>query len=631
MIRQPLCFVVVFCGLVPWVAAAQTYEPTWESLAEVNEAPDWFRDAKVGIYFHWGVYSVPAYGDEWYPRNMFLSGNRANRHHVETYGDPSEHDYADFVPEFKAEHFDPEDWADLFVRAGARFAGPVCEHHDGFAMWDSEFTPWNAADMGPKRDITGELEKAIRARGMRFVATFHHARNNLWENEPGRWTGHYEGVKNQYPSLLEDPERAILYGYIPRDQFVEVWMNKLREVIDRYQPDLIWFDSWLDEIPEQARQEFLAYYYNDAVRGGREVVVTRKQDDLPMECSIVDYEKGRAAELTENVWLTDDTISQGSWCWTEDLTIKEADEVIDTLVDIVSKNGQLLLNISPKADGTIPQDQREVLHALGDWLQANGESIYDTRPWLTFGEGPTRMERGGHFVGSVRYGAEDIRYTRSKDGDTLYAIVLGNPSGDLTLRSVNVVTASPGADIRRVADGARVEFTVNDRGQPVLRTSRSPHPTAAHAVAYRFSGMELTLHEDAALETGADIQVAAEQATLEGQQIRTEERIADRTNIGFWDNPRERVHWLLPIREEATYHIRIEYARPGTASSVAVHTGDTKISATLPPSDGWDRPRIAEIGTVTLQPGVHHLTLAPADPDAWQPINVWTLRAAKGM
>jgi hypothetical protein len=196
-------------------------------------------------------------------------------------------------------------------------------------------------------------------------------------------------VKNQYPSLLDDPERALLYGYMPRDAFVALWLGKLREVIDQYQPDLIWFDSWLDEIPERARQEFLAYYYNDAARRGREVVVTRKQDDLPMECSLVDYEKGRAAELTENVWLTDDTISQGSWCWTRDLTIKDPDEVIDTLIDIVSKNGQLLLNISPMADGTIPRGPADVLHALGDWLQANGEAIYETRPWLTYGEGPT--------------------------------------------------------------------------------------------------------------------------------------------------------------------------------------------------------------------------------------------------
>jgi len=232
--------------------------------------------------------------------------------------------------------------------------------------------------------------------------------------------GHYDGVRMNYPSLLEDKQRAILYGHMPREKFVEMWKGKLIEVIDKYQPDLIWFDSWLDQIPEKARFEFAAHYLNQAKKWGREVVITRKQKDLPLAFSLEDFEKGRADKLTENVWLTDDTISKGSWCYTEGLRIKEADEVVDTLIDIVSKNGQLLLNISPMADGTIPDDQRKVLLAMGDWLKTNGEAIYNTRPWLAYGEGPTKMKKSGHFVGSIRYGAKDIRYTRSKDGATLY-------------------------------------------------------------------------------------------------------------------------------------------------------------------------------------------------------------------
>lgn len=616
-------------ALVPLGAAAQPFEPTWESLAGVNAAPDWFRDAKIGIYFHWGVYSVPGHDSEWYPRNMFLPGQRAHRHHVETYGDPAAHDYAAFVAGFTAEHFDPAEWADLFARAGARFAGPVCEHHDGFAMWDSELTPWNAADMGPRRDITGELERAVRARGLRFVATFHHARNNLWEIEPGRWTGHYEGIKNHYPSLLEDPRRAILYGYLPRDAFLAMWLGKLREVIDGYHPDLIWFDSWLDEIPEATRREFLAYYYNDAARRGREVVVTRKQDDLPTTCSLVDYEKGRAADLTEDVWLTDDTISQGSWCWTRDLTLKDPDEVIDTLVDIVSKNGQLLLNISPTADGRIPRDQRDVLEALGAWLQANGEAIYETRPWLAYGEGPTRMTRGGHFVGSIRYGAEDIRYTRGKDGQTLYAVVLGNPDAETTLRGVRVVSAAPDAAVTRLADGAPVSFRINDAGQPVLETDPAPHPTAQWAVAYRLAGMVMERHEDALFAAGNVTRLTAAQATLEGQHIRVEERIGDRPNIGFWDDPAERVHWLLPVAEAGRYRIQLDYAAAAGSSRVTLQTPGGPVAATLPATGTWDRPSVLTLGDVPLDAGVHHVILAPADPAAWRAVNLWELRAAR--
>jgi len=210
--------------------AADKFTADWESLKQREPAPEWFRDAKFGIYFHWGVYSVPAFGSEWYPRNMHLAGRRENKHHIETYGDPTEFGYHDFVPKFRAERFDPDEWAELFEKAGARFAGPVCEHHDGFAMWASKVTPWNAGDMGPKRDLTGELEKAVRARDMRFVATFHHARNSLWEKRgKGQWSGHYDGAKNNYPSLLDDPKNAVLYGYMPREKFLDMWKAKLIE------------------------------------------------------------------------------------------------------------------------------------------------------------------------------------------------------------------------------------------------------------------------------------------------------------------------------------------------------------------------------------------------------------------
>ncbi len=407
------------------------YTADWESLKKRNPAPEWFRDAKFGIYFHWGVYCVPAFGSEWYPRNMYnKSGSSPEyKHHVETHGDPGKFGYPDFVPDFRAEKFDADEWADLFAKAGARFAGPVAEHHDGYSMWASKMTPWNVMDTGPKRDLTGELAKAIRQRGMRFVTTFHHARNSLHQIErKGEmvWTGHYEFVTRDFPALLDDPKNAIMYGYMPREKFLEMWKGKLIEVVDKYQPDLMWFDSWLDEIPDTYKMEYLAYYFNKAGEWGKEVVVTFKQQDLPREVALDDYEKGRADKLTDFVWLTDDTISRGSWCYTNDLGIKSTAEVLRTFIDIVSKNGQLLLNISPKADGTIPDNQRQVLLGMGAWLSRYGEAIYNTRPFVEYGEGPTRMDKGGGFArmrGS--YGAEDIRYTRK--GQTVYAIVLGWP------------------------------------------------------------------------------------------------------------------------------------------------------------------------------------------------------------
>ncbi len=433
---------VVLSGILPIGTAFGSeppegpYRPDWPSLQKHQAAPEWFRDAKYGIYMHWGVYSVPAFGSEWYPRNMHIKSRKEHEHHGKTYGDPAKFGYHDFVPRFRAEHFDPEEWAKLFADSGAKYAGLVAEHHDGFAMWDSELTPWNAKDMGPKRDITGDLAKAVRNHGMRFVATFHHARNNQHMiNKDGKlvWTGHYPRVEG-WPTVSEDPKLRMLYGNLPRNRFLELWKGKLFEVIDRYRPDLIWFDSWLDEIPETYHTAFLAHYLNRAHEWDKQVVVTCKQRDLPFAVAVEDFEKGRAGDITDHPFLTDDTISYGSWCYTKDLRIKPLSEVLHTFIDIVSKNGQLLLNLSPKADGTIPDDQRKILMGLGKWLRRNGEAIYGTRPFVTFGEGPTKMRKAGHFVGRVRYRAEDIRFTRK--GDRLFAVSLGAPKGQLKIRTL---------------------------------------------------------------------------------------------------------------------------------------------------------------------------------------------------
>lgn len=424
-----LFLIAASCSIGKAQNSNSVFTANWDSLSQHTAAPQWFQDAKFGIYFHWGVYSVPAFGNEWYPRNMYNKNSPEYKHHVATYGDPAKFGYPDFVPMFKAEKFNPREWADLFAKAGARFAGPVGEHHDGFAMWGSDVTPWNAGDRGPKRDIAGELAQAIRGRGLKFIMSFHHARNNLWD-KPDRntpWSGHYAFVKENYPSLLEGPERAIMYGYMPREKFLGFWLAKLKEVVDKYHPDIMWFDSWLDEIPDEQKTEYLAYYFNAARKLGQEPVVTFKQEDLPQTVGVLDLEKGRMDRLTDFSWLTDDTISRGSWCYTENLTIKPTSIVLHSLIDIVSKNGVLLLNISPMADGAIPQNQKDVLLSIGAWLGKYGEAIYDTRPWHTYGEGPSQLIPGrfGGVTDAAGYTPQDIRYTTK--GKTIYAIALGSP------------------------------------------------------------------------------------------------------------------------------------------------------------------------------------------------------------
>ena len=437
---------------------AEEYEPEWKSLARHKQAPEWFRDAKFGIYFHWGPYAVPAFGNEHYPRTMYghVSGKppkpkkaatkgigfqtyREHEFHIRTYGQPKDFEYHNLFPLFTAQSFNAEEWADLFFLAGAKFAGPVAMHHDGFAMWDSAVTPWNSKAIGPRRDIVGEMARAIRKRQMKFITTFHHAKlGRAAEGDPDKHRWHYLGrekyLEREAPEKIGSDDESLqkLYGTMPWPKFLQLWQALLAEVIDNYEPDLIWFDSWLDRIPEISRKEFLAEYFNAAKDWNKDVVVTYKQEDLPADVGVVDYEKGRLDDLTNYAWLTDDTISAGpwtttgSWSYTEELDIKSAKVLLHTLIDIVSKNGNLLLNISPTADGTIPNEQRESLLGMGTWLRANGEAIYGTRPFRTYGEGPKRLTSSGHFVEmSGEYTSENIRFTQK--GTTVFAIQLGWP------------------------------------------------------------------------------------------------------------------------------------------------------------------------------------------------------------
>lgn len=414
------------------LATPDEYEEDWASLGKYKEDPEWFRKAKFGIYFHWGLYSVPAFQDEWYPRWMHFKGNKVYEHHKATYGEPSVFGYHDFAPMFKAEKFDPESWAELFEKAGARFAGPVAEHHDGYSMWDSDITPWNTMNTGPHRDITGELSRAIRGHGMKLITAFHHAKNLQRSTELGKENplSHYPYFADMPPSS-DDPDLQLMYGNIePEKWYREVWLGKLKEVIDKYQPDIMWFDYVLGNIPEAYRKEYAAYYLNQAAKSGQEVVVVRKQNDLPLSMSVEDLEQSRKNAIGTRTWMTDATISDGSWCYTENLQVKKAEDVLHILIDIVSKNGVLLLNISPKADGTIPENQQQGLLKIGNWLHKYGEAIYDTEAWYTFGEGPTK-EPEGHFGNheafmKLKYSNKDIRYT-TKDY-SIYAIVLGELS-----------------------------------------------------------------------------------------------------------------------------------------------------------------------------------------------------------
>jgi alpha-L-fucosidase len=430
------------------------FEPNWDSLKNY-EVAQWNQDAKFGIFIHWGVYAVPAAGSEWYPRNMYNKNDPLFEHHKKTWGDQSKFGYKDFIPKFRAENWDPEAWAELFEQSGARYIVPVAEHHDGFAMYDSSHTKWNSVEMGPKRDICGELAKAVRKRGMKFGVSTHYA-----------WNWRYYFKDDSFDNV--DPAYAGLYG-VNRDtkapaspEFIAHWYARTRELIDKYKPDLLWFDfGFCYPEFEQKRKEIAAYYYNKGIEWNKGVVLNYKRWTKPAEgvtevafpagTGTLDLEREKSPNIREFFWQTDTSISSKSWGYIDNDTFKSPDRLVDDLVDIVAKNGCLLLNVGPRADGTIPQQAQDTLLAIGKWLNTNGKAIYGTRPWKISGEGPTGTAEGHLSEGKNKpYTSEDIRYTR--DGKHLYATMLDWPaSGKLVIKTLNTEMKVGTAGIKSIS------------------------------------------------------------------------------------------------------------------------------------------------------------------------------------
>jgi alpha-L-fucosidase len=476
------------CALLATAAIAQTYEQriagimskvdttvskgrfhaTWDSLVK-HGVPEWYVDAKFGIFIHWGVYSVPAFDSEWYPRNMYLKNNKVFERHIETYGPQAQFGYKDFIPKFTAEKFDADRWAEIFRKAGAKYVVPVAEHHDGFPMYDCSLTEWSAAKMGPKRDIIGLLASAVRKQGMHFGASSHRAEH---------WWFFNGGM--QFDSDVRDPRYASFYGPAkpdktqPDDAYLKDWLARTVELVDNYQPELIWFDWWIEQpVFAPYLQKFAAYYYDRGQQWKKPVAINYKKQSFPEEAAVLDIERGQLDEIRPLFWQTDTSIDKRSWGYIANPDYKSAGEIVGDLIDIVSKNGALLLNIGPRPDGTIPEEQEKILLQIGEWLTTNGEAIYKTRPWRVFGEGPTKVVAGS-FKDTARkpFTSEDIRFTST--GDALYAIALAWPAnGKITIRSL-AGTEPRIKNVQLLGSTAKLKWTRDAQGLTIDMPAEKP-------------------------------------------------------------------------------------------------------------------------------------------------------------
>ena len=475
---QTIFVTLLFVGVFASIHSQDRYQANWESL-EKYKTPDWFRDVKFGIFIHWGVYSVPAFGSEWYPREMYQQGTEEYKHHLATYGPHNKFGYKDFIPLFKAEKFNADEWIDLFKKSGAKYVVPVAEHHDGFAMYKTSLSKWNASEMGPKRDVVGELAAAAKKAGLIFGVSSHRI-EHWWFMNGGR----------RFDSDVNDPKYADFYGPAREQnetmspEYMNDWLLRCTELVDKYQPQLFWFDWWIEQPAlDPYRKSFAAYYYNKGLEWNKGVVINNKYDKAyPEGTTVLDIERGKLSEIRQLPWQTDDAVSYKSWGYIPRDSFKTVKYLVNNLIDIVSKNGCLLLNIGPKPDGTIPDEAKERLLAIGKWLEVNGDAIYGTRPWKVYGEGPTKVA-GGAFSDAKDqpFTADDIRFTSK--GDYLYAISMDTPKKDLMIKNLSL-SAGKVKTVELLGSTGKIIWSQTKSG---LTIKPSANYASENAVVYKIS------------------------------------------------------------------------------------------------------------------------------------------------
>jgi len=461
---------------------AAEFQPTHESLIGYG-VPQWYQDAKFGIYMHWGPFSVPAFQTEWYPHYMYIEGSPVYEHHIKTWGPLDKFGYKDFIPMLTAAKFDPDAYARLFQQAGARYVAAPATHHDGFAMWDSKVIPFNAKRMGPKRDIVGELTAAVREHGLKAGVSTHYGRHwRYYTFRPNydNWDPQYEGLYGKRRGD-DDP---------PRPEDAQHWKDVMMELIDNYQPDYIFVDGGVIDAQVKydkpyftdAMYQVVADYYNRSREWNKGVVITYKRGIMKPDEAVPDFERASQDLIQPWKWQSDDKVSIQGWCYVKDSGFWPVGMLIEHLMDIVSKNGNLLLSIGPKPDGTLRQQEVHALTEIGKWLRVNGEAVYGSRPWRVAGEGgevpytapdykPRNPKRR-----KMRMGPDAVRFTRQ--GDTVYATVFDWPkNGKFTIKSISKQNPiGPGGiqSVTMLGSSEKIPWRLTSEGLELSFPSRKP-------------------------------------------------------------------------------------------------------------------------------------------------------------
>lgn len=414
------------------------YKADWASLSNYG-VPDWYKEAKFGVFIHWGIYCVPAYFSEWYCRMMYYRGNPVYWHHRKKYG--KNFNYRDFIPMFTADKFDADCWVDAVKNCGAKFIMPVAEHHDGFKLYDSDLNKWTSLNMGPKKDILGEIKKSCEKNNLIFSASSHRA-EHFWFMNGGRTVGYAnetmeEKYRDFYGECCNIYKRNNLFtllkqehGIEPSESWLEDWLVSSCELIDKYRPSSLFFDWWVSyKAFRPYMKKFLAYYYNRSVEWGTKVCVYYKSDAVMYNCAVFDRERGQLENVSPYIWQGETSTAYNSWSYCTTNRFKTPEIIACNMLDVVSKNGCFVLNIGPKADGTICKEEQAILSSLGKWTKRNEEAIWGTQPYKIFGEG--KKQKGGSFKEHFRYTSKDYRFT-CKTG-VVYAFAL-KPCGNTVFK-----------------------------------------------------------------------------------------------------------------------------------------------------------------------------------------------------